>query len=186
MKLKTLAYLPLVASAAFSAGAAAEIVTITGRVLPVVCTPDLNGSGNKDATIVLPSITFSDLPSSGSVAGETPFTIALSACGTGHGLTTARAYFYTTAVHEVLDGRLMKRSGDGVGWAYQLLHAGGANAQLNVGTSPVPVEDLSDPGTNISSGGGTMTYRVRYRRYTSTPMTQGIATAIASYAIYYN
>ncbi|WP_035056123.1 fimbrial protein [Andreprevotia chitinilytica] len=81
-----------IVSLALTSGAAAAsdgTITFTGKVTAATCKIDVNGSGAKDATVVLPTVTTTSL-ASGSVAGATKFDIKLTECATA---TSVRAFF---------------------------------------------------------------------------------------------
>jgi len=189
--------------------AQADIVTFDTEVIQVACTPDLNSSGSPSAVITLPEIKVSALGGrTGNTAGETTFTIGLNSCGDKVPAgTLAGAYFYGTEVpwlndgnvsnvfRGVYNGRLVGTSSDGgFGWKYQLL-PGSGDTQINVYTSAAKPADsilATLPSVDISSGSGTLTYRVRYyhsrRTYSNASPTQinpGTRTAQATYVIYY-
>jgi len=185
--------------------AQADIVTFDTEVIQVACTPDLNNSGSPDATITLPEIKVSDLGSQvGDTAGETTFTIDLSSCGNVPAGTLAGAYFYgvfnsssNDTLRGVRDGRLRGISNDGgSGWDYQLLPGSGSDTQIDVRISAAKPTDAilaTLPSVDISSGGGTLTYRVRYHHNyintnsgnAPTQINPGTRIAEATYVMFY-
>jgi len=189
--------------------AQADIVTFDTEVIQVACTPDLNNSGAPSAVITLPEVKVSALGKKvGNTAGETTFTIGLSSCGNNVPAgTVAGAYFYGTDVawnardslRGARAGRLIGTSNDGgTGWDYQLLPGSGSDTQIDVGTSaskPSAAILATLPSVDVSSGSGTLTYRVRYyhayipssnsNKSTPAQINPGTRTAEATYVIYY-
>ncbi|HDR9585873.1 TPA: type 1 fimbrial protein [Burkholderia stabilis] len=55
-------------------------ITFTGAVTAQTFTINGNGTGSKDFTVALPSVSTSALPAAGRVAGQTPFNITLTKC----------------------------------------------------------------------------------------------------------
>jgi len=206
---------------AYIGAAQADVVTFDTEVVQVACTPDLNHSGAPSATIFLPDIRVSALGTkAGDTAGETPFEIDLRACGDKVPAgTLAGAYFYGTGFYDkgstwtsttnrergVFNGRLIGSTSDnGSGWHYQLLPGSGAQ-QIDVLTSsgkPADAVLAKLPSVDVSSGSGTLNYRVRYYRvHTSTAfyprggvktedktpaqVNPGTRTAQVTYVLYY-
>jgi len=173
---KPFALLPLLA--AFGAfNAHAQQVTFQGTVAIVSCTATVTTGGG---TVSLPLVMGSQLPNVGSVAGITPFVVAVTGCGQNPGVT-AKAYFYNNTANAVTGGRL--NTNPNRGWQFQLLPATGT-AQLPVGTSATPPAPFAgDPGGSIASGSANITYRVRY--YRSAALTAGNASATANFVLQY-
>lgn len=75
--------IPLAASLAFVATAAAQsgTVTVTGELVAPTCVVDVNGSAG-DGTVVLPNVLTSTLAAAGSRSGRTPFMITLGSAAT--------------------------------------------------------------------------------------------------------
>jgi len=181
MKRKHLALLPLVIGTLFGAAAQAENITFQGTVFKNTCIPDVEGSG-VDGVVTLNPITSNLLTNTGNTAGEKKFTISLTQCDTTipH---TIKAYFWQTGA---VNGRLIRNSGNGSGWEYQLLDS--ASNPLPVGTTSTVNEALNanDPGAAIdASGSGTLNYSVRYYRATGV-LNVGNLNAIATYVLYAN
>jgi len=177
---KNLAVLPLAAAcAAFGAVAQAQTLSIGGKVQDVTCTATLPG-GN---TVSLPVAQPSDLPSVGSRALSTPFTISLTGCGGGNDGLIARAMFYNSAPGTVTGGRLnLDAASTGVGWQYEFRNSTNANAMIIRGSSTIVIQS-TDPGVTITGGAANLTYRVGY--YRSGSLTTGTGTASVNFVLYY-
>jgi len=186
MKRKHLALLPLAIGTLFGAAAQAQqSITFEGRVIDNTCIPSVEGGGTS-GTVSLPLISSNLLPGQGSVAGMKQFTIGLTGCNDSAN-NTIKAYFWQTGAQ---GGRLIKNSGGGNGWQYEILNAAGTD-QVVVGTSATVVEanNANDPGALISAGGGgtgTLTYNVRYYRSITGALTLGDLNATATYVLYAN
>jgi len=184
---KTLAVLPLAAAcAAFGSAAQAQnAINIGGEVKNISCTASVVG-GN---TVNLPIAQPSDLPSPNSVAHHTPFTIALTGCGTGANGTVARAMFYNTTAGAVSNGRLNPTFNPTTagGWQYAFRTVGnaGGNVDVPVRTSDTIVVQTGDSGVPIVNGAANLRYAVRYRRNATGPLTPGKGTASVNYVVYY-
>jgi len=186
MKRKHLALLPLAIGMLFGAAAQAQqTITFEGRVIDNTCVPSVEGGGTS-GTVALPLITSNLLPGLGSVAGMKQFTIGLTGCSDVANYTM-KAYFWQNGSQA---GRLIKNSGSGNGWQYEILNAAGTDLVL-AGTNATVVEanNANDPGALISAGGGgtgTLTYNVRYYRSITAPLTLGDLNATATYVLYAN
>ncbi|PRE84487.1 fimbrial protein, partial [Burkholderia gladioli] len=58
--------------------AADGTITFMGNVTAQTCTINGNGSGSKNFTVTLPTVSASSLATAGATAGATPFNIALT------------------------------------------------------------------------------------------------------------
>ena len=68
-------------------------VTVNGAVSAVSCTITINGVSTSAATITLPTVSPSLLPSTGSVTGDTPLAIGVTGCTGGTAATKFDVYF---------------------------------------------------------------------------------------------
>lgn len=66
-----------------AAMAADGTITINGQLTAATCSVAVNGGSNGNATVTLPTMQTSDFSTTGTAAGYTPFTIALSGCSAG-------------------------------------------------------------------------------------------------------
>jgi len=181
---KTLTALPLaVACAALGSAAQAQTLNISGAVKDMSCTATISG-GN---TLNLPVAEPSDLPSAGSIAHRTVFTIALTACGADANGSTARAMFYNTTASAVSNGRLNPTFTPTTagGWQYMILASNTGNTTVPVRTSSAIVTQTNDPGVVIASNAANLRYRIAYRRNDSGNLSPGTGTASVNYVLYY-
>jgi len=183
MKHKKLALLSLAACAVFSTAASADHGTIKfkGKVAGTTCVPTMD-SGGPNGEVTLPDVTQSMFTGLGAVAGEKEFGIKLTGCSDPSG-TKVKAYFWQTSANA--SGRLTKTDGTGSGWTYQLRPATNPTP-LVVGTSATALStSVNDPGVDVSSGSGTLKYKVYYYNE-GTAITNGTLTADAAYVLYTN
>lgn len=89
--------------------AADGTITINGNVTAQTCTINGNGSGSNNFTVTLPSVSASALTTAGDKAGETPFSIALTACTPASG--TVHTYFEPGATVNTATGNLIVAAG---------------------------------------------------------------------------
>jgi len=172
----------LMCCAAAHAGSGSGAVTFTGGVAAPTCTSSVNGSASPDGAVVLPPISGS-LSSRGARSGETRFAITLTGCGAPVGLR-ANAHFYSP-VHAGGDGRLVKASGSGAGWDYELLPAIG-NKPLVLARSNAPqTQGGRNAGEDVNGTDATLRYRVRYHRRAE-PLRSGSIHTAAIYVVEYS
>jgi len=176
---KSFAMMPLaLACAVFGAVAQAQTVTFSGNLKGATCTPSVTGG-----LVTLPdAILGTDLVGNNSTAKETSFTVSLTSCGTAGSGLKGRIYFWQT---NAFNGYLIKNSGGGNGWGYQLLYGTSGNTLLNVGSSAALVPNTNDPGVNLSTAQNySVTYRVRYYRPGAAVLTAGNLNAVANMVFY--
>lgn len=155
----------LAAALPMAAHAADGTITFTGTIVSQTCTINGNGSGSKDFTVALPTVSASALNGAGQTAGRTPFNIQLTGCsGTGN----VHAYFESGATTDAGTGNLK-------------LNAGGADqvqiGLLNDDLSPIAM-GAADASQNshavaIATGAATLPYFAEY-------VATGVATAGAA------
>jgi len=176
---KALTVFPLAAAcAAFGSVAQAQSVTFTGNLLGATCTPSVT-----NGTVTLPNAVLgTDLTGSDSTAKETAFTVSLTGCGTAGSGLKGRIYFWQNGSN---GGRLVKNSGNGSGWQYQLLAGASGNTILTVGTGSAVQPNTNDPGVDLTTNQNySVTYRVRYYRPGTTTLTPGTLNATANMVFY--
>ncbi|AOY02134.1 fimbrial protein [Jeongeupia sp. USM3] len=147
----------LVVGLGLAAGAQAADGTITfnGEVTAQTCTINGNGSGAKDFTVTLPTVSASALASAGEVAGRTPFTIALSACTPNSG--TVHTYFEPGPTVNAATGRLIVAAGGASNVELGLLN--GDYTRIQLGAADAAQNSKS---TALAAGAATLAYAVQY------------------------
>ena len=141
---------PRTASAANTVGDGT--ITITGTVNSSTC--KING-GNGPATIdvALPTVSTTSLNAAGAVAGRTPFSIALTGCGS---LTKATTFFEPGPT-VLSDGHLKNASGNATGVEVELLN----NDFSSINLAGAPGSQNSQQAT-LASGAATLNYYAQY------------------------
>lgn len=95
-----------------AAMAADGTITINGQLTAATCTIKVNG-GSNNATVTLPTMQTSDFTTSGTAAGYTAFTIALSSCQAGTGVSSVLPYFEQGPTTDLNTGYLKNATGTG-------------------------------------------------------------------------
>lgn len=173
MNIRTLA-IAATAAAGLCQGAQASDGTITfnGALQTTTCT--ITGGGNQ--TVTLPTLATSALPSAGTTAGGTGFSIAVTGCSSG---TTATAYFEAGANTNMTTGRLVNTGAAG-NVEIQVLNASGT--VVNLAGSSVAAQGAT--AANISGGAATENFIARY--YATGATTAGAVTSSVTYSMIYN
>lgn len=160
--------------------AADGTITINGKITDTTCTISVNG-GTTNATVTLPTVSASSLPSSGSTAGATPFSISLNTCS-GSAMGTAKTYFELGAFVDGNSGRLNIDSvapGAASNVQVELLNANRApivvGASMAAGQNDIPVD--------ITAGNGTLNYFAQY--HATAPAGAGSVTTQVDYTMTY-
>lgn len=178
MNTKILSAIVLVGAAAASQVAAAADGTITfnGNVTAQSCTINGNGSGAKDFSVTLPTVSSSMLATAGQTAGRTPFSISLTACTPATG--SVHTYFEPGPTTDIQTGNLILNSGGASNVEISLLNsdfsvikAGAADASQN--SKPVA----------IATGSATLNYYAQY--YATGAATAGAANSSVMYTLSY-
>ena len=163
----------LLASAG-TAHASDGTITFSGAVTGSTCTVKLNG-GSASGTVTLPTVSTSALPSTGSTAGSTPFTLDVSNC-TFTGTTAGTAYFEAGANVNATTGRLANTGG-----------AGNVELQLYLGSnyaSKVAAGQSNQNAATPLTGDGQLRYGVEY--YATGAATAGSVASTVTYSLIYS
>jgi major type 1 subunit fimbrin (pilin) len=169
----------IVAGAAMAsqfAAAADGTITFNGNITAQTCTINGNGSGAKDFTVTLPTVSSSSLATAGQTAGRTPFSIALTNCTPATG--NVHTYFEPGPTTDTTTGHL-------------ILNAGGAT-NVQIGLQNGDFTDIkagaADASQNskavaITTGSATLPY---YAQYVATgAATAGAANSSVMYTLSY-
>lgn len=157
-----------------NAMAADGTITFNGNITAQTCTINGNGSGTKDFTVTLPTVSSSTLASPGQTAGRTPFNIALTNCTAGS--STVHTFFEAGPTTDTTTGNLTV--------------SGATNVQLQLLNSDFTAikAGFADASQNsksvaIASGSATLPYYVQYvATGTAGP---GVANSSVLYTIAY-
>lgn len=170
----------LSAAAAAPAMAADGTVTINGQITATTCNIDAGGTGTKNQTVTLPTVSTTALDAANKPAGETNFYFNLS--GTGCAGTAKMHFESASSPVNVATNRLRNET---------LPAAGGADfvevAILNKDGSKIQLSDSSNSASYTLTAGATtrLDYFARYEA-TTAAATAGEVKTHVDYSIDYN
>ncbi|EPT7678260.1 fimbrial protein [Escherichia coli] len=157
-------------------------ITFNGEVTSNTCDVVVDGQA-ADATIKLPTVSTSDLASTGKTAGRTGFVMKLSDCvvQTQGKQDTVSAFFQSGPSVNLSTGRLNNTDQSGAGnVSLQLLDVTGNYQPIKVGnTSQV----TGTAGVKIANNQATLPYAVEY--YAEGQSTAGAVTSTVVYNLQY-
>jgi major type 1 subunit fimbrin (pilin) len=164
----------LLGTAAFSAGAVDGTITFNGKVNSNTCT--INAGTGPSFAVTLPTVGASALgTTAGTVAGTTPFNIALSACSaTG----TVKAYFEPGSTINA-NGRLSNTATTGAATGVDLQVLNNSQAAINLNTQ------ANTTTATIASNAATLNYYVQYYNTAAAAVGAGTVTSTVNYTIQY-
>ncbi len=153
-------------------------ITFNGELTANTCDVIVDNQA-KDATIVLPTISTSQLTAAAQVAGRTGFNMALSNCaGT---LKTAAAFFEAGATVDPVTGRLKNTATTGGATNVSLQLLDGANSSvIAAGNSN---QTTKNTYVNVATGTASLPYAVQY--YADGATTAGTVKSSVVYSIMY-
>ncbi|ATM94530.1 putative fimbrial protein [Yersinia frederiksenii] len=161
----------------FAQAASTGTINFSGELTASTCDISVDGQG-ADATVILPTVSTSQLTAANQVAGSTGFNMALSNCnGT---LKTVSAFFEAGSSVDVVTGHLKNMSGTASGVSLELLDASNAMASIKAGNSS---QATSTTYIDASSGSATLPYAVQY--YANSATTPGTVISNVVYSIQY-
>ncbi|MGU7771925.1 fimbrial protein [Burkholderia sp. MR1-5-21] len=161
---------------ASNAHAADGTITINGSILQSTC--KINGGATGDVTVDLPKIRSTALSSVGAVAGRTPFTLALSECGSTGG--KVGVFFETGANVDASSGRLTLDAAADAAKGVQINVLNDQQQQIKVGSAG----DQNSQVVDIAADGtATLNYFAEY--YASDAVTAGSANSKVQYSLTY-
>lgn len=153
-------------------------ITFKGELTANTCDVVVDGQ-DADATVILPTVSTSQLQSATKTAGDTGFVMALSNCsGT---LETASAFFQAGASVDAVTGRLINMTGGATNVSLQLLDASSPTQAVIKAGSQDQVGAMTYK--DVTGGSTTLPYIVRY--YAEAPTTAGIVVSNVIYSIQY-
>jgi major type 1 subunit fimbrin (pilin) len=178
MKFKVSAALALVAVASFSQPAFAIDGTInfTGAVSANTCTINGNDTGSNNFNVLMPTVGVDALAATGATAGNTPFTIRMTACTPGTGMV--HVYFEPGAGGNAATGNLTIAAGGAANVEVRLLN--GDESPINV---TVADGTQNSQAVALVSGQATLPYIAQY--YALGPAGAGVVNATGKYTVIY-
>jgi major type 1 subunit fimbrin (pilin) len=146
------------------AGAVDGTITVNGTIVSNTCKV---GSGSpNNFTVTLPTISTSALTGAGAVAAATPFSIAISGCGTTGTPSKVTAYFEPGSTIDTATGNLINQaaSGGSTGVEVRLLNGSGSTASAFSAITLGAASGSQNSGqfTISASGTATMNYYAEY------------------------
>ncbi|WP_430392298.1 fimbrial protein [Dyella sp. 20L07] len=172
-----------VASLAPQAASAADgTITINGQITSATCTININGLG-ASPTITLPTVQTSDFTASGTAAGYTAVTIALSNCAAGSGtpaVTKVLPYFEQGLNTDLANGYL-KNTGTATNVEVMLSNSASTASKVNLAAA----SGAQNAGTAaLISGNPSFTYYASYIS-TAASVTAGTVSSTVQYSLNY-
>lgn len=152
-------------------------ITFAGKVTASTCTINVNATGSASATVTLPTVDVAALPSSGKVAGTTPFSIALTAC-TFNTAGNVGVYFEPGA-NTLADGNL-KNTAATNNVEVQLLNNTQGVMTLN---SASGAQNATTAAVTTSSTSAALNYYAQY--YATAAATAGLVGSSVTYSVVY-
>lgn len=160
-------------AAASSAAATDGTITITGNVVASTC--KINGTNSPaNIAVTLPTVSTTSLNAAAAVAGRTPFTIALTGCGS---LTKATTFFEPGPT-VLADGNLKNATGSATSVEVQLLNGDFSAIALNAASG-----SQNSQQATLTSGAGTLSYYAQY--YATAAAGAGTVNTTVQYTMLY-
>lgn len=119
-------------------------------------------TGSQNIAVTLPPVSTTSLATTGQVAGQTAFSIAVSGCpGSAKTITT---YFYSGSTIDAATGNLFNSNGTATNVEVQLLNgAGGSAAAFSaINLAGAQAQSQNSSQYSISGGAATMNYYAQY------------------------
>ncbi|MBN8737113.1 MAG: type 1 fimbrial protein [Xanthomonadales bacterium] len=156
-------------------------INFNGRVVANSCVITVTGGsasaagGAATGNVTLPTVYTTDLSTAGSVAGATPFSIALTGCDSS--FTSAQTLWTPGGNLSATGGRLKNTSGSNVD--VQLLNGSGTAMDLSKATAAAQ----GSQSVSFSSGSATLNYTAQY--YASVAATAGAVNTSTQFTVIY-
>ncbi|KRE99480.1 fimbrial protein [Frateuria sp. Soil773] len=166
-----------------SAKAADGTITFNGKITGQTCDINGNGTGGKDFTVTLPTVSKSTLTNAGDWAGRTPFSIALSNCSPATG--NVATYFEPGASVDLATGQLIVDSGANAATNVELGLLNGDTTAISVGATTSGADSSNSKPVALSNGAATLNYYVQYVAHQGSA-TEGDVASRVQYTIVYN
>ncbi len=165
-------------SVGMAQAASTGTITFNGELTANTCDVIVDGQA-ADATVVLPTVSTSQLQAPTRTAGDTGFVMALNNCeGT---LQTASAFFEAGASVDAVTGRLKNLTGTATNVSLQLLDGSSpSQAVIEAGNQN---QVLNTTYKDVTGGSTTLPYIVRY--YAEDATTPGNVVSNVVYSIQY-
>jgi major type 1 subunit fimbrin (pilin) len=167
-----------------TAKAADGTITFNGSITGQTCDIDGNGTGGKDFTVTLPTVSKQSLPNAGATAGATPFHISLSNCSPATG--NVATYFEPNgAAVDLATGNLNIDAGGASNVQLQLLNGGANKTSIRLGATANGADNSGSHSVALVAGAAQLDYFVQYIAYKGAA-SEGSVTSRVQYTIKYN
>ena len=166
-----------------TARAADGTITFNGKITGQTCDINGNGTGGKDFTVTLPTVSKSTLANAGDWAGRTPFSIGLSNCSPATG--NVATYFEPGASVDLATGQLKVDTGASAATNVQLGLLNGDTTAIRVGDATGGTDSSNSQSVALAAGAATLNYFVQYVAYQGAA-TEGDVASRVQYTIVYN
>ncbi|WP_163122596.1 fimbrial protein [Acinetobacter portensis] len=178
MKVKTIFIASALSLALPIAATAAPTVTFQGEVTDQTCKATINGQ--TDSTVLLPTVSSTELSATGMTTGLTPFSISVQDCQ----VDTADVEISTKFL-----GHNVTTTGN-LGNIATSNPAGNVSIQLTAdatGAAPVTLNGVTSvDGLVLKAGQTSATHQFGAQYYAEDAATAGAVTAVAEYTLSYN
>jgi major type 1 subunit fimbrin (pilin) len=164
-----------------TAKAADGTITFNGQITGQTCDINGNGTGGKDFTVTLPTVSKQTLAAAGDWAGRTPFNISLSNCSPATG--NVATYFEPGASVDLATGNLVVDAGGATNVELQLLN--GDTTAIAVGATTGGANSSGSKQVALTAGAATLNYYVQYLAYQGAASEGSVASRV-QYTIVYN
>lgn len=183
---KTIVSLYLLAALGLTASAQAAstgTITFNGLLTDSTCDVDIEGQG-ADATIILPTVSVTELTSAGDTTGRASFKMNISKCviGTTGGHSKVSAFFQPGNTVDLGTGRLKNVGGSATKVDLQLLDVSGNYKVIDIGSTN-QVNDMTYIDIDQANGTALLPYAVEY--YANGQTTPGTVTSSVVYNLQY-
>jgi major type 1 subunit fimbrin (pilin) len=172
-RLLSTALAAVIAAAGFAPSAQAAssgTINFTGKVLADTCTISVNGG----STVALPTVMTAAFGSTvGTVAGTTPFSVALSGCDTN---TASAQMQFSGANIDSTTGNLKNTAASGSNVQIQLLNS--SDAAINASTQ------ANAPSIAVTAGAGSTQLKAQYIS-TATATSAGLVSSTVNFTLTY-
>lgn len=160
-------------------------ISISGSVIGDTCSISFGGAGSTTTTtgtgttgaagtVALPTVTTQAFATTGSVAGNTPFSISLTGCNAA--LTSAQTLWSGSNIDSTT-GNLENTASGGANVEVQLLDANGSTAAA-MNLSKSTASDQGSSAVTMASGKATLNYQAQYIATANTTSAGAVTTAV--------
>lgn len=157
-------------------------ISFSGQITDATCEVSVNDDGT-DSTVVLPTVSTSELVNIGDKTGRTDFNIKLHNCNTGKdGITMVSTFFQSGPTVDSTSGRLLQMTPDGA-----------KNVSLEIldkeSDTPIAIGNISQNKNStfheLNEGNKEITFPYSVRYYSEGDVTPGSVNSSVIYSLQY-